>query len=86
MTTIELSSLQFEYVRDVAGHEITIDEAIAFVEGLEDHNRDDRIQVAYDIKENGYLVTKTAYFNTLADAMNFIRIVDPLLVTKPILI
>jgi len=59
-----------EYVETVAGVPVSDGDAQEFIEGLDDFNR---TVVEYDVKENGFLTTKTSVFDTLKAAMAFVR-------------
>jgi hypothetical protein len=74
--------MEIEYVKSVAKEPFTIQEAIDFLDGLEDHNQT-MIEVVYDIKENGFLVSKTKRFKTMEEVTKFIRTVQSL--AKPII-
>lgn len=65
-----MNPLLKEYVETVAGGPVSDGTAQEFLDGLNDFNQ---TIVEYDVKEDGFLVTKRSVFDTLRAAMTFVR-------------
>lgn len=65
-----MNPLLKEYVETVAGGQVSDQAAQEFLDGLDDFNQ---TVVEYDVKEDGFLVTKQSIFDTLKAAMAFVR-------------
>lgn len=64
-----MNPLLKNYVETVANGPVSDAEAQEFLDGLEEFNT----TVEYNVKEDGFLVTKKSVFSTLREAMTFAR-------------
>jgi excinuclease UvrABC ATPase subunit len=80
---MNMSDIMLDYVKSVAGHPVTAEEAAEFVRGLEDFQK---LTVSYDVvDQSGVLRTRKSRFATLKGAMDFVRSLGSKARTLPII-
>lgn len=78
-----MKNQEYEYVRGVAQEPITQEEALEFLNGLEQHNKPTRTVVEYDVIKTGFLTTKIAEFASFDEAWAFAKGLRNISVTRP---
>ena len=66
-----LNRLTHDYANTVAGYATSDNEALEFLQGLDEHNTTYSLQ--YDYLKDGFVVTKTLEFSNFIDAMRKAR-------------